>query len=331
MSNPKEQTFASVLAALFSDDEPPIHLLYRLSDMSEVDFERFKNEWRAVGEDRRTILTRHMADLSEENYLLDFSPVFAHLFKDVTPGVRVAALDGVWDSEDITLIQPIMDLLSNDPNDEVRAAAARALAHYILLAEWGQIDDSHTPAIVNALLAEYQSPSSSIELKRAALEAVSPANHPRIAEIIEEAYEGGNEDLQLSAIFAMGNTADERWLPILEYELNSMSPDFRAEAARACGMIGEQQSIEPLEQLLSDDELEVGIAAVYALGMIGGEQAYDILSRLAEDPDYEDYYDAIDEALEEMEWIDSGLDILAFTDMEDDDEDGDLLDELRLN
>lgn len=330
MTKMKEIPFATVLAALFADDDPPIHLLYRLSDMASPDFQRFKDEWGAVNEDRRLVLTRHMADLSEENYLVDFTPVFAFLFNDAAPAVRIAALDGVWDSEDTELIKPILDILKGDPDGSVRAAAARALAHYVLLAEWGQIDDSHTPQIVQALLDEYDKPSSGLETKRAALEAVSPASHPRIAEIIEEAYEGGNDDLQLSAIFAMGNSADERWLPILEYELTSASPDFRAEAARACGMIGDQRSIELLEQLLTDEDLEVGIAAVYALGMVGGEQAYAILSRLAEDPDYEAYYDAIEEALEEMEWIDSGLDILAISDMEDDD-DGDLLDELRLN
>ncbi len=134
--------------------------------------------------------------------------------------------------------------------------------------------------------------------------------------------------MQLSAIFAMGNSADDRWLPILEQELGSPSPDFRAEAARACGSIGSQSSIDALEQLLTDEEVEVGLAAVYALGQIGGDRVSALLSRLAEDPDYEEFYDAIEEALEEIDLMDGELDLLAFPDDEDDDN---FPDDLRLN
>lgn len=328
MTQEKEIPFASVLTALFSADDPPIHLLYRLSDMGETDFNRFKREWPAVDEDRRIALTRHMADIAEDNYLVDFTPVFAHLFTDISPLVRVAALDGVWDAETPDIIGPILKMLDSDADVAVRAAAARALAHYILLAEWGQIDGHYAVPIVDALLAEYEKPRAALEVKRAALEAVSPAAHPRIAELITEAYDDGSDDLQLSAIFAMGNSADERWLPILDEELKSPSADFRAEAARACGMIGDPNSIDALESLLNDDDLEVGIAAVYALGQIGGDRVFELLSSMAEDPNYEDYFDAIDEALEEMDWAGGGFDLLG---LPEDDDDEDFPDVLRLN
>lgn len=329
MGNQKETPFASVLEALFHAEDLPVHLVYRLSDLSSLDFERFKVAWKRAAEDRRVALVGHMADIAEENYLIDFTPIFVHLFEDNSSAVRIAALDGVWDSEDKALVSPILQLLRSDENTGVRAAAARALAHYILLAEWGQIDDSHTAMIVDGLLAEYDNPRAASEVKRAALEAVSPAAHPRIPDLIHDAYEEGDNDMQLSAIFAMGVTADDRWLPILEEELTSPSPDFRAEAARACGIIGNQDSLDALEPLVDDSELEVGIAAIMAIGQIGGERAFGLLSRLAENPDYEDYYDAIEDALDEMEWMDSGLDMLAFAD--DDDDDDDILDELRLN
>lgn len=330
MTKQTDMPFASVLSSLFTNDDPPIHLLYRLSDLSEADFALFKKQWTQVEEDRRISLTRHMADIAEDNYLVDFAPVFAHLFTDEASAVRVAALDGVWDSESPEIIQPIIGMLKNDRDVSVRAAAARALAHYILLAEWGQIDGRLSEPIVDALLAEYERATTPPEVKRAALESVSSAPHPRIPELINDAYEEGSDDLQLSAIFAMGNTADDRWLPILEQELASPSADFRAEAARACGMIGAPAAVELLEQLLTDAEPEVGLAAVYALGQIGGDQAYELLARLADDPAYEDYYDAIDEALEEMEWADSEFDMLALPYLEDeDDADSDV--DLRLN
>lgn len=328
MSEEKEIPFASVVEALLSGDDLPVALIYRLSDMSDDDFAYFKKMWPTATEDRRMALTRHMADIAEDNYLVDFSPVFAHLFTDASATVRQAALDGIWDSEDPKLISPTLALLQTDADVNVRAAAARALAHYVLLAEWGQINADHITQIIEALLAEYDKTSGAQEVRRAALEAVSPAQHPRIPEIIKEAYDEGTDDMQLSAIFAMGNSADERWLPLLLDELASPSPDFRAEAARACGMIGDHNAIDTLEDLLNDADLEVGIAAVYALGQIGGERAIELLNQMAEDPDYEEYYDAIDEALEEMEWTGGHFDILALSEDEDD---FDIPDDLRLN
>lgn len=329
MNNKKPMPFASVLEALFGSDDPPIHLIYRLSDMEDEEFAHFKRAWPAVHEDRRGVLARHMVDIAEEDYMVDFSPVFAHLFTDEAAGVRQAALDGIWDSDDQGLIAPILEILQADSDIGVRAAAARSLAHYILLAEWGQFDPSHVEPVIAALLAEYDNPRASLEIRRAALEAISPAPHPRIPDLIHEAYEEGSDELQLSAIFAMGNSADDRWLPTLIDELASPSPDFRAEAARALGMIGHHDAIDALEDLMDDPEKEVGMAAVIALGQIGGDRVLELLSRMADDPDYEEFHDVIDEALEELEWGDSSFDMLSLTDEEDDD--FDLSNDLLLN
>lgn len=328
MNNKQEMPFASVLEALFGGEDPPIHLLYRLSDMEEEDFDHFKRVWSAAQEDRRRVLARHMADISEEDFVVDFTPVFAHLLSDGAAGVRHAALDGVWDCDDPDLIPPILAILQSDDDVVVRAAAARALAHFVLMAEWGQFDVAHTEPIVAALLAEYEKPRVPLEVRRAALEAMAPAPHPRIAELIHEAYEDGSNELQLSALFAMGNSADERWLSILIDELGSPSPDFRAEAARALGMIGHSDAVNALEELIDDVETEVGMAAIIALGQIGGDGVSELFTRLGEDPDYEEFHDIIDEALEEMEWSDSGFDLLS---LPLDDDDSDLPDDLLLN
>ena len=331
MTSQREQSFPSVLSALLGGDEIPVHLVYRLSDMSAGNFELFQREWLEVSEERRAALVRHMADIAEENYLVDFTPVFAHLFDDAYPAVRIAALDGLWDTTEARLVQPIIGLMQGDRDAGVRAAAARALAHYVLLAEWGQIRPGVATPIVDALLAEYDRPNASLEVKRAALEAMSASNHPRIPDLILDAYDDGPNDLQLSALFAMGLSADRRWLPILDGEMQSPSADFRAEAARAAGGLGSADSIDALEGLLTDQDLEVAMAAVYALGQIGGDRATELLTRLAEDPDYEELYDAIDEALEEMEWLEGGFDLLALDEDGLEDDDDDLLDDLRLN
>ena len=331
MTSQREQSFPSVLSALFGGDEVPVHLVYRLSDMSKAEFELFQREWLEVSEERRAALVRHMADIAEENYLVEFTPVFAHLFDDSYAAVRIAALDGVWDSTEPRLVRPIIGLLQSDRDVNVRAAAARALAPYVLLAEWGQIRPAVATPAVDALLAEYDRPNAPLEVKRAALEAVAAANHPRVPDMILDAYDDGPNDLQLSALFAMGLTADQRWLPILDDEMQSPSADFRAEAARAAGGLGSTDSVDALEGLLTDEDPSVTMAAIYALGQIGGDRATELLTRLSQDPDYEELYDAIDEALEEMDLLEGGFDLLALDEDDLEDDDGDLLDDLRAN
>lgn len=327
MTTPKDLPFASVIAKLFNDDVVPVHLVYRLSDLTVDEFKLFQREWSEVSEERRAALVRHMSDISEENFIVDFAPLFAYLIHDRYPLVRLAALDGLWDADDTDLISPIIKLLQSDPDVTVRAGAARALAHYVLMGEWGEITPEVVAPIVEALVAEHERPQAPLEVKRATLEAMSAAVHPRIPNLINDAYEEGSNDLQLSALFAMGISADQRWLSILEDEMSSPSADFRAEAARAAGNVGSTDSVDALEQLLGDEEIEVAMAAVYALGQIGGSRATELLQRAAEDPDFEELYDAIDEALEEMDWMGGNFDLLSFSEDDDDEE----VDDLRAN
>jgi HEAT repeat protein len=322
MKDKTERPFPSVLEALLYDDPFPLHLLYRLSDLEAEEMAQFKAQWPKATEDRRSELTRHMADIVEDNYVVDFGPIFAHAFTDPAPAVRIAALDGLWDSTDPSLIEPIIGIMQRDASVDVRAAAARALAHYVLLAEWGQMPQQHADKAVAALLVEYERPTTAPAVKRAALEAMAAADTPRINELILDAYENGSMELQLSAIFAMGSTAERRWLELLIDELESPSPDFRAEAARAVGAIGDSDSIDALEQLITDEDLEVSMAAVLALGQIGGDKAFAILTALSENPEFEDLYDVIDEALEEMEWSTGSFDMLTFSEDDDESEDG---------
>lgn len=314
MTNLDDIPFEDVLDGLFSDERVPIHLLYRLSDMRDEQLGQFEREWSGVSADRRAELARHLADIAEENYVVDFSPVFAHLLADDLVAVRLAALDGVWDSDSPALIDPIVDLMFSDADVDVQAAAARALAHYVLLAEWGQVDRRHVSPIVDALLEVYRNERSPFAVRRAALEAMAAANRPAISEIILEAYETGEEEMQVSAIFAMGVTADRRWLPVLFDELSSPSAALRAEAARASGAIGASDAVDRLEDTLDDEDPEVVAAAIQALGQIGGDTAAELLADLAEDNAYEDYFDLIDEALEAMDWMGGELELFDITD-----------------
>ncbi|MCP4425675.1 MAG: HEAT repeat domain-containing protein [Chloroflexi bacterium] len=315
MSEEMQQPFSTVLDALFADDPLPIEALYRLSDLSDDDFAEFRGRWSDVPDERRRVIMRHLADITEENFVVDFGPIFAYSLTDSHAPVRQTALDGIWDATDTTLINPIIAIMQTDENEEAQAAAAAALAHYVLLAEWRQLPAHISPPIVAVLLAEYEKGETAVSVKRAALEALASANHPRVAGLIEEAYESDNFEMQLSAVFAMGGSADKRWLPIVFDEMENPVEEMRAEAARAAGSIGGSDAVEALANLTVDDELSVAAMAVDALGQIGGARAQKILEELLGDPESEALREAIEETLEELvllggdlefDWLDVG-------------------------
>lgn len=304
--------FGEILDRLFEAETVSVSLVYRLSDMSPQEMDAFKRRWPQQPDERRGVIARHMADISEENFKVDFSPAFLQLLGDSSAAVRLAALEGLWDTSNLDVVPPIVDLMRDDADVEVRAAAASSLGHFILMGEWEQIDPDVADEIVEALLERYSRDDVEEDVRRAMLESLGNSADRRVPELIEDAYEHGSEGMQLSAIFAMGRSADRRWVPIILREMNSADDESRMEAARAAGNIGDSDAADRLIELLDDDDLEVQLAAVTALGQIGSEQAAEALERMLEDPDADALYDAIEDALDEIHWFGADLDLSLF-------------------
>ena len=300
--NEKEKSFDTVLDELFHEESLPIPQLYRLSDMQAEEWAAFKVGWATVPDERRQVIVRHLADICEDNFVVDFAPVFVHSLEDSLAAVRMAALDGLWDSTDLKLIPTMKQLMQHDPDERVRAAAVGALGHYVLLAEWGQLPERILPDLVETLLAEYDNEDTAVSIRRVLLEALGAADHPRIKKLIEEAYENGDQAMQMSAVFAMGNSADRRWTVTVLGELESPYEDMRAEAARAAGAIGSSDFVPQLAELAYDEDLTVRVVAIASLGQIGGDEVQRILANMLDDPEVEEIdevMEAVEEALEE--------------------------------
>jgi HEAT repeat protein len=313
------QPFETVIETIFNQEPVPIHQLYRLSDISEEQMQLFLTGWQKLEDERRRVIAQHMADISEENFGVDFCPLFVRFFEDEYVPVRVASLEGMWDSTNTIYVRPIMRMMQQDESVEVRAAAAAALAHYVMMAEWGEIPQKISPPIIEALLEAYDDAETAVSIKRAALEALAASNHPRIESMIREAYEDDDPEMQVSAVFAMGNTANTRWLATIMDELDSPFVDMRAEAARAAGAIGKSDAVPELAELTMDEELEVRMAAVYGLGQIGGERPRAILANILDDPEQDDLHELAEDAMEEMMWVGGELDLLDLDFDEDED------------
>lgn len=303
------QPFAHVLDSILGDDAVSIPLLFRLSDMSLDDADEFSNRWQQTSVERRVLVMQHLADLSEENFEVEYSPIFAIGLQDESPLIRKAALDGLWDTENLALVRPIIALMQTDPNTEVRQAATATLAHFVLMGVWGQIPATVSEQIVSALLEQHTDLEAPLAVRRTALEALGAADHDDIPRLIADAYESHQRDMQISAVFAMGNSADPRWLDTLLDEMESPYEDMRAFAARSAGEIGGSRVVSPLADLVFDSDRDVQLAAIDALGKVGGDRAQRFLHELSEDEEVADLHDAIDDALEEMEWSERSFEL----------------------
>ena len=308
-----EMAFEEALEKILNEEQVPIHLLYHLSDISENDLQAFARLWPDAPDDRRREIIRHLVDISEDDFIVDFRPLFSYGLADPFYQVRIASLDGLWDTTDLSLVDPIIDRMQNDVYPEVQAAAAGALAHYLLMAAWGELKDIRSKDITAALLAAYNDPESDLLLRRVALEALGSVNLPEVRRAIEESYESPHLELQLSALFAMGSSADPRWLPILLDEMESPYEEIRLEAVRAAGNIGDSQAIPRLAELAYDDSEEVAVAAIAALGEIGGEQAGELLTAMVDDSELEELHEIIHEVFEESTWNALDLQFSLFT------------------
>ncbi len=300
--------FAFILDALFGDDDVEIPHLFRLSDMTPDEMAQFRDRWQHAQQERREMISRHLADLSEESFEVEFSPVFANLLNDESAKVRVAALDGLWDSDNVTVVSKIITLMQSDDNLEVRHSAAKALAHYVLLGEWGQISTYVRDRVVNALHEQHVDSRVALPVRCAALEGMGASGDERIPPLIEDAYESGNYDLQISSLFAMGNSADDRWINTVLDEMESPYADMRAEAARAAGGIGNSNAVTPLAQLAYDEDEAVQVAAIGALAKVGGSTASRILNDMLTDSELDHLQELIEEVMEEMDWMTQEID-----------------------
>jgi len=300
-----------------SDERLSTHYLYSLSDMTHERLMRFQEVWPGIAAGRRRTLMRSLVELTELSFEVNFDPIFLVAMGDDDSEVRAAAIDGLWENEDQALIGPLVHLLRADEASNVRAAAAMALARFVLLGELEKIDRAPAMLAEQALLETLRSAEEELEVRRRAVEALAYSGEAGVREIIETAFYDEDEKMQASALFAMGRSADPYWCKLLVRELDNPSPELRFEAARACGELETRLAVSRLIQMSMDDQdREVQQAAVWALGRIGGREAHEALETFYESED-EALSQAAAEALDEMDLLGDSLAIPLYEDFDE--------------
>ena len=274
-----------IIADLASIEQPLRNSkLVDLSNLNSEELGLLKQAWASIEPKRRRQITYRLVELAEDNVELDFDDIFKNCLTDQDAEVRGKAVEGLWESEDTSLINPFINLLEQDSSENVQVAAATALGKFAMLAELSKLRSCHTSKICQALLAVISDENRGVEARRRALEAVAPLSLPQVEQTIREAYYSHSRKLQVSAIYAMGKNCHRSWLPILVRGLSSADAEIRYEAAEACGELGEEEAVPYLMKLIGDPDVDVQVAALRALGNVGGSEAKEHLQQCLNSP-----------------------------------------------
>jgi HEAT repeat protein len=221
--------------------------------------------------------------------------------------------------------------MENDAILDVRAAAASALGKYIYLGEIEELPATLLHEIEDRLLKVASGNDLSL-VRRRSLEAMGFSAHPLVPDLIEQAYRSGNNDWIASALFAMGRSANSRWIPQVMEMLAHDYPAVRMEAARAAGELEVAQATPVLLELLNDEDDDVRSAAIWSLSQLGGEGVREALETMYEETQDDEEAELIESALENLDFTEEIGFFSTLMDIEDGEADeGDLDEEYDLN
>jgi HEAT repeat protein len=314
----------TVITALNDPDHvPPATSLAQLSNLSGNDLERVSGAFRSLSIQRRRDVIDVLADLAEDNVELSFDAVFELGLDDSDVQVRAQSIRALWENEEAGVARRLLSMVANDPEAMVRSEAAAALGLFLTRAELDGTDDQLTSAIEEALRSVYYDEGQLVEVRGRALEALGVRSDEWVADLISEAYESGDRRLSISAIQAMGRSADPRWLPTVVDQMVSEDGEMRYEAATAAGEIGDEDAVPALAELMNDEDAEVQEAAISALGAIGGQAARSVLQAVASEHDDERVIEAVTEALAQADFLENPMAFKLYLDREDADDEED--------
>jgi HEAT repeat protein len=275
--------------------------LAALSDLDRARAASLRQRWLEIPPTERHALLLALAELAGESVDFNFNRVYRIALRDPDPVIRQLAIADLWEDEGRDLPAIFIDLVRNDPSDDVRGAAADALSSTTDAIAEGELSSIDRGELIDLFTSIVADPTESPIVRRRSLGAVAVlGDDSRIIDMIRLALDEDDQALVAGAIYAMGRTASARWIPELIDYLQSEDAELRFEAARASGSIGDEDVVPELAQLVYDPDAEVRAAALLALGAIGGAAAIRVLRQVEEDEEFEELEyvdDAIDAAL----------------------------------
>jgi len=122
-----------IIADLTNSDKPLLNS--RLTDLSNLNSEELRyleQAWATIEPQRRRQVIYWLVELADDNFELNFDNIFTSCLKDQDVEVRSKAIEGLWENEEASLINPLIDLLEQDSSEKVQAAAATTLGKFAM-------------------------------------------------------------------------------------------------------------------------------------------------------------------------------------------------------
>jgi hypothetical protein len=283
------------------DEGTPFHPRYlnRLSDLGPEDAALFAEAWPKVSLRRREALLEDLEEIHLADDLLCFEEVARLGLKDKNPSVRLRAIRILREYELVDLLPTFQNMAERDPDTDVRAEATSALGIYIYM---GEVEDISPAKLhrVEGYLLRLLSSQEPVLVKRRALESMGFSSRREVTGFIEKAYASEDMDWVITALYAMGRSADSHWYPKVLKMLTHPHPGVRAEAASAAGELEIKSARRLLLELLEDSDMDVRMAAIWALSQVGGMGVQKALENLLETTDIDEEADQIENALENL-------------------------------
>lgn len=302
--NTEPISFQKVLDALLADSrEFPRRYLQEFSDIGTLELKILLDVWPRVDLSRKLTLLDELDALAEHDTLVSFDDFASALLTDPDPQVRIRAIRLLDESEDVKLVPSYLDMLRSDPDMYVRAEAANALNLFVDLGELEEISESIHRQVEDALIAVLTG-EDDVRVRRAALESLGYSSRPEVAPLIESSYQRQDPSWQVSALTAMGRSADEHWAEEVTRCLIHENDRIRKAAVQAAGELSLKSSRPLLLRMLSEEEdSSVLSAVIWSLSQIGGEDVRTYLENLLDHLEDD----------EQIAFLEEALDNLAFT------------------
>ena len=297
-----EQTisFQTVLDSLLaSGKEFPRRYLQHFSDIGPIELKTVQDIWPRVNLDRKLSLLDGLLSLAGKDTLVNFDDIARSVLDDPEASVRLKALRLLDECEDVKLVPLLIGLLKSDPDVNVRAEAANTLNLFVDLGELEEISDEVYGEVHDALLEAAKS-AEEARIRRRALESLGWSSHEDVIGLVESAFEG-NIDWRLSALIAMGRSADDRWEDRVLRSMLDDNDTIRKAAVQSAGMLAFKSARVPLLRMLEEEENgEVMSAVIWSLSQIGGEDVRTYLEALFDQTEDEELGAFLEEALDNL-------------------------------
>jgi len=294
-------SFQTVLDSLLEPGRDfPRKYLGHFSDIHPLELQTVLEIWGRINLNRKLSLLDGLRALAQTDTLVSFDDFAKAILDDSEASVRIHAIKLLDECDDVRLIPIYLNLMKNDPDVIVRTEAANALGLFMNLGELEKIPEEVYGDVRSGLL-ESATGEKDARVRHRALESLGWSSHPEVVSLVESAFDGEDMEWKVSALIAMGRSANDIWEDRVLRSLLDKNSKIRKAAVQSSGMLTLKSARLPLLHMLQEEDAEdVMRAVIWSLSQIGGEDVGTYLETLLAETEDDDLIDFLEEALDNL-------------------------------